>query len=53
MQFRYVAYTLREGVLKGYLEADNEVEARSEIVRLGYKPLVVKPRKVCGGLGLR
>ena len=50
MQFHYVAYTLREGVMKGYIEADNEVEARSEIVRLGYKPLVVKAKWQAPGL---
>jgi len=41
MQFNYVAYTLREGVIKGSLDADNEAEARSEISRMGYKLLSV------------
>ena len=41
MQFNYVAYTLRDGVIKGNLDADNEAEARSEIGRMGYKLLSV------------
>ena len=41
MQFNYVAYTLRDGVIKGSLDADNEAEARSEIGRMGYKLLSV------------
>ena len=27
MQYNYVAYTLRDGVIKGNLDADNEAEA--------------------------
>jgi len=41
MQFNYVAYTLRDGVIKGNIEAGNESEARSEINRMGYKLLSV------------
>ncbi len=39
MQFSYVAYTIKEGVFKGRIEAPNADEARTEVVRQGYKPL--------------
>ena len=43
MQFRYLAYTVDDGVVRGRLEAGDESEARSEVVRRGYKPLRVWP----------
>jgi type IV pilus assembly protein PilC len=45
MKFHYVAYTLELGIITGRVEAENEVEARGEIVRKGYKPLQVKPSR--------
>ena len=41
MKFQYVAYNLEEGILKGRVEARNEVEARADLVTKGYKPLEV------------
>ncbi len=43
MQFDYVAYTLEQGLVRGKLDAENELEARQEIARQGYKALRVKP----------
>lgn len=50
MQFNYVAYTLRDGVIKGNLDADNEAEARTEITRMGYKLLSVGAKWQAPGL---
>jgi type II secretory pathway component PulF len=50
MRFDYVAYTLGQGVVKGRLEAENELEARQEIIRQGYKLLRVKPSRQLPGL---
>ncbi len=41
MQYRYLAYNLDEGVIKGWLEARNPAEVREELVEQGYKPLEV------------
>lgn len=41
MQYRYLAYNLDEGVIKGWLEARNPSEVREELVEQGYKPLEV------------
>jgi type II secretory pathway component PulF len=35
MRFDYVAYTLGQGVVKGQVEAENELEARQEILQQG------------------
>ena len=43
MQFNYVAYTLAQGVVKGRVDAENEYEAREEVVRQGYRLLQIKP----------
>ena len=43
MLFRYVAYTLEHGVVRGRLEARTEMEARTELVQQGQKPLLLKP----------
>ena len=50
MLFNYVAYTLDQGVVKGKLDAENELEARQEITRQGYKPLEVKRSRQAPGL---
>ena len=50
MQFQYTAYTLSDGVIKGNIEADTEIEARLEITRMGYKALVVKAKRQLPGL---
>ena len=42
MQFNYVAYTMDRGVFKGKVDAEDELEARQEVVRQGYRPLEVK-----------
>ena len=42
MQFQYVAYNLKEGVVKGRVEADDEAHARREVEEQGYKPLRLK-----------
>jgi len=41
MLYKYTAYKLDEGILKGRLDAKTVAEAREEIVRLGYRPLDV------------
>jgi type II secretory pathway component PulF len=41
VQYRYLAYNLDEGVIKGWMEARNETEVREELVENGYKPLKV------------
>ena len=50
MQYDYVAYTLGQGVVKGRIEAENELEARQEIIRQGFKPLHLKPARQLPGL---
>ena len=45
MQFNYVAYTLTQGVVKGRLYAENEYEAREEVLRQGYRLLQIKPAR--------
>jgi len=45
MQFNYTAYTVKDGLIKGKIEADTEGEARSEIFRLGYKVLRISPAR--------
>ena len=39
MQYRYVAYTLDAGIVKGRLEAEDEQEARASLLDTGVKPL--------------
>ena len=43
MQFRYVAYTLERGLIRGKLDAENELEASQQIASQGYKPLEIRP----------
>ena len=42
MQFNYVAYSNVEGVVKGKVDAENEVAAHQEVAQLGYRTLEVK-----------
>lgn len=50
MQFNYTAYTVKDGLIKGKIEADTEGEARGEIFRLGYKVLRISPAHPLPGL---
>lgn len=50
MQYNYTAYTLKDGLVKGKVEADTEGEARGEIFRLGYKVLRLSPSRPLPGL---
>lgn len=50
MLFNYTAYTLSQGIVKGKLDAENELEAHQEITRQGYKPLQVKRSRQAPGL---
>lgn len=50
MQYHYVAYTLKEGVVKGRVEARSEAEARAEVALQGYQPLRVAPVRQLPGL---
>ena len=50
MKFYYLAYTTRDGVIKGEIEAPNEMEARGAIAIQGYKALDVHPARHLPGL---
>ena len=41
MQYRYVDYTLKDGIIKGRIKADTQAEARGQIADYGYKLLEV------------
>ena len=41
MQYKYLAYNLDEGIIKGWVEARNAAEVRDDLVEHGYKPLDV------------
>ena len=41
MEFSYEAYTAKDGVVKGRVQANNETEALYAVARLGLKPLKV------------
>ena len=43
MIFRYVAYTLQQGIVTGRIEATSAANARAEVLRQGFRPLTVKP----------
>lgn len=43
MQFTYIAYSDKQGLVKGRVDAPNQTEARAEVVRQGYKLLRVAP----------
>ena len=45
MRFHYVAYNLRQGLIHGRVEADDETEAWSAVVRQGVKPLRIRPTR--------
>ncbi len=42
MHYRYVAYNLKEGVVKGRVEARVLAEAQAHVLSQGYKPLEIK-----------
>jgi type II secretory pathway component PulF len=50
MQFRFVAYNLDEGVVKGEIDAKDEIDARFHVTSRGLKPLQVKPTRRIPGL---
>jgi type II secretory pathway component PulF len=50
MEFTYVGYSLDEGIVKGKVEADSEVEAKTEITDQGYKLLEVKLARQLPGI---
>jgi type IV pilus assembly protein PilC len=50
MQYRYVAYTLTDGISKGVLDADTVTHARTEIARRGLKPIRIAPVHKLPGL---
>lgn len=50
MQYRYVAYTRSEGVVSGTLEAENPEYARSEVARMGYRPIRISHARKLPGL---
>src|SRR5918996_3886577 len=50
MEYRYVGYSLDEGIVKGKVEADNEATARTEITDPGYKLLEVKLTRQLPGI---
>ncbi len=43
MEFKYEAYNIKDGVVTGRLEAGDEAEARSAVIRNGLKPLRISP----------
>ena len=45
MQFSYVAYTLEQGLIRGKLDAENELEASQQIAGQGYKLLEINPSR--------
>ncbi len=50
MLYKYVAYTLSHGLVKGQIDAESDGEARSEVMRQGYKILKVTPARTMPGL---
>jgi type II secretory pathway component PulF len=50
MEYRYVGYSLDEGIVKGKVEADNEATARTEITDPGYNFLEVKLTRQLPGI---
>ncbi len=45
MQFNYTAYSLEWGLIKGKIDAENELEAQLEVAGLGFKALEIKPAR--------
>ena len=43
MRFRYVAYTMAQGVVRGHIQARDQAEARAELLQQGYRLLVLRP----------
>jgi len=50
MEYRYVGYSLDEGIVKGKIEADDEPTAREDITDKGYKVLEFKAVKQLPGM---
>lgn len=50
MEFRYEAFVPGQGMIKGYLEARDEAEARSVLVYQGHRPVRVAPVRRLPGL---
>lgn len=50
MQYSYVGYTVEDGLIRGRIQADTEVEARTEITDHGYKLLEMKRIKQLPGM---
>ena len=50
MEYRYVGYTLDEGIVRGRVEADNESAAREEITEQGCKLLEVRAIRQLPGI---
>ena len=42
MQYKYVAYTLEEGIVKGWMEGRSESDVQNQLSQEGYKTLQVK-----------
>ncbi|MCH7652354.1 MAG: type II secretion system F family protein [Chloroflexi bacterium] len=42
MQYKYVAYTLKEGIVKGWMEGRSESDVQAQLSQEGYKTLQVK-----------
>ena len=42
MQYKYVAYTLKEGIIKGWMEGRSESDVQLQLSQEGYKTLQVK-----------
>ena len=50
MLYKYVAYTLNHGLVKGQVDAESEGEARGEVLRQGYKVLKLTPARTTPGI---
>ena len=50
MQYKYIAYNFDEGVIKGEIDAKDEVEARFSVASRGLKPLEIKPVRRLPGI---
>ena len=50
MEYRYVGYSLDEGIVKGKIEADDEPTAREDITDKGYKVLEFKAVRQLPGM---
>ena len=53
MEYRYVGYSLDEGIIKGKIEADDAATAKEDIIDKGYKVLEIKAVKQLPGMRTR